>query len=470
METRHFLLGKHGVAESDNAKYEQRRSNPQLTSTMVMAPEEQKLSEEYIQDSFHSYLKSSLTHAKVERLLEPEVLANAEADLMITGMLTSISLPNPPRDASPGPALCLYFAALRCTTVPPSVPLPRSSKSAPPRELTESNCPPAFLGFLRVWASTVPKIQNLVPESQHDLARVICGLQPISQPYNTSVSGIAADLRAVAIEISQRRSFQDRYAGDLQAALDAGSQGSSLKVKTSFVPPPAYDGPSPSTLDVKYEPRYGGKFSPGSPASVFPPRTPSPTLFPHDSPALERIRQILYAALGDVLAGNMKLGRLLKWDPPRAYFASVSLAILEVGTRVVQRDGSIDGGAGLQITLEECPEALKPLMVELADIGKQAKKMSEKDTRAAIEAAQRGDEPTVPRMERLTRMLQEGVGCDRCPNANDGDQLVRSHSVEGRTVTFSNRINALALNISKVKTFRERQNEVFEILSAVCGS
>lgn len=50
-----------------------------------MVPDEQKLSEEYVQDSFHSYLKSSLTHAKVERLLEPEVLASAEGDLMITG-------------------------------------------------------------------------------------------------------------------------------------------------------------------------------------------------------------------------------------------------------------------------------------------------------------------------------------------------------------------------------------------------
>ena len=50
-----------------------------------MIPDEQKLPEEYVQDSFHSYLKSSLTHAKVERLLEPQVLASAEGDLMITG-------------------------------------------------------------------------------------------------------------------------------------------------------------------------------------------------------------------------------------------------------------------------------------------------------------------------------------------------------------------------------------------------
>ncbi|KAF8123457.1 hypothetical protein EV363DRAFT_1435892 [Boletus edulis] len=421
-----------------------------------MVPDEPKLSEQYVQDSFHSYLKSSLTHAKVERLLEPEVLASAEGDLMITG-----------------PALCLYFAALRCTTVPPSVPLPRSSKSVPPRELTEANCPPAFLGFLRVWVSTVPNIQGLAPEYQHDLARVICGLQPITQPLNHAISGIAADLRAVAIEISQRRSFQDRYASDLQAALDAGSSGATLKVKTSFVPPPAYDGPSGS--DAKYGPKYGAKLGspPLSPASVFPPRSPSPMLFPHDSPALERIRQILYAALGDVLEGNTKLGRLLKCDPSRAYFASVSLAILEVGTRAVQPDGSIDGGAGMQITVKECPEALRPLMVELADIGKQVKKMRREDTDAAIEAAQRGEEPDVPRLDQLTRMLQEGVGCDRGPSAHhhngDGGH-VRRTSVQGRTVAFSNRINSLALKIYKIKTFRERQSEVFEILSAVCGS
>ncbi|KAH0832881.1 hypothetical protein J3R83DRAFT_11833 [Lanmaoa asiatica] len=411
-----------------------------------MVPDEQKLTEEYVQDSFHSYLKSSLTHAKVERLLEPEVLASAEGDLMITG-----------------PALCLYFAALRCTTVPPSVPLPRSSKSAPPRELTEANCPPVFLGFLRVWASTVPRIQGLQPEYQHDLARVICNLQPVSEPLNPAVSGIAADLRAVAIEISQRRTFQDRYASDLQAALDAGS-GSTLKVKTSFVPPPAYDGSS--GLDAKYGAKYGS--SPVSPA--FPPRTPSPTLFPHNSPALERIRQILYAALGDVLAGNVELGRLLKWDPPRAYFASVSLAILEVGTRAVQSDGSIDGGPGMQLTLSECPEALRPLMLELGSIGKKVKKIRKEDTEAAIEAAQRGDEPTVPRLDRLRKMLQGGVGCDRGSRASDGEHCVRRESVEGRTVAFSNRINTLALNISKIKTFRERQSEVFEILSAVCGS
>jgi hypothetical protein len=422
-----------------------------------MIPDEQKLSEQYVQDSFHSYLKSSLTHAKVERLLEPEVLANAEGDLMITG-----------------PALCLYFAALRSTTIPPSVPLPRSSKSAPPRDLTESNCPPSFLGFLRVWASNVSRIQGLEPQHQHDLVRIICSLPPLSQPLDPTIAGIAADLRAVAIEISQRRSFQDRYASDIQAALDAGSSGASLKVKTSFVPPPMYDGPDSS--DAKYGAQYGAKYEEpsASPASVFPPRTPSPLLFPYDSPALERIRQILYAALGDVLAGSKTLGRLLKWDPPRAYFASVSLAIVEVATRAVKSDGSVDGGAGMRLTLRECPETLKPLMRELDGIGKQAKEMRDQDTTDAIEAAQRGDELPEPRMDRLRKILQQGVGYDMAGTAWDsdsgGNRGGRKRSMEGRTVAFSNRINALALNISKIKTFRERQGEVFEILSAVCGS
>ncbi|KIJ60364.1 hypothetical protein HYDPIDRAFT_117272 [Hydnomerulius pinastri MD-312] len=414
-----------------------------------MIPEENKLPEQYVQDSFHSYLKSSLTQAKVEKLLEPEVLASAEGDLMITG-----------------PALCLYFAALRSTTIPPSVPLPRSSKSAPPRELTESNCPPTFLSFLRVWASNVSRIQGLEPNSQHDLARVICGLPPLTQPVDPALSGIAADLRAVAIEISQRRSFQDRYATDLQAALDAGSSsGSTLKVKASFVPPPVYD--ASGYTDSKST----GKTSPpASPASAFPPRTPSPMLFLEHSPAIERIRQILYAALGDVLAGSHTLGRLLKWDPPRAYFASVSLAILEVGTRAVNPDGSVDGGAGMKVTLGECPEGLKPLMRELAGIGRQAGEMSAEDDKGAVEALEKGEEMPEPRLERVRKMLEGGVGYDRDASGVGGRDEGRRRSVEGRAVAFSNRINALALNISKVKAFRERQAEVFDILSAVCGT
>ncbi len=50
------------------------------------------LSDEYVQDCFHSYLKSALTQAKVEHLLDTDVLASAEGDLMITGALLILSI------------------------------------------------------------------------------------------------------------------------------------------------------------------------------------------------------------------------------------------------------------------------------------------------------------------------------------------------------------------------------------------
>lgn len=48
-----------------------------------------RLSEEFVQDCFHSYLKSSLTQAKVEQLVDTELLSSAEGDLMITGKHTN---------------------------------------------------------------------------------------------------------------------------------------------------------------------------------------------------------------------------------------------------------------------------------------------------------------------------------------------------------------------------------------------
>ena len=48
-----------------------------------------QLLEQVVQDSFHSYLKSSLTQAKAERLLDADVLSSAEGDLMVTGEFVS---------------------------------------------------------------------------------------------------------------------------------------------------------------------------------------------------------------------------------------------------------------------------------------------------------------------------------------------------------------------------------------------
>ena len=73
----------------------------------------------------------------------------------------------------PGPALlCLYFAALGCTTPShsPSVPLPRSKSSSTPMELSYENCPFPFISFLRVWANTVPTVQS---QSKSDMCQAV---------------------------------------------------------------------------------------------------------------------------------------------------------------------------------------------------------------------------------------------------------------------------------------------------------
>ncbi|KAF9442944.1 hypothetical protein P691DRAFT_764734 [Macrolepiota fuliginosa MF-IS2] len=426
------------------------------------------LSEQTVQDAFHSYLKSSLTHAKIERLLDADILSSAEGDLMITG-----------------PALCLYFAALRCTTNPPSVPLPRSStksssSGSAPIDLSEQNCPPTFKPFLRVWAQTVPSIQSLVPEHQHDLARIICDLPPLSRPPNQSLNGIAAELRAVALEISQRRSFQDRYASDLQAALDAGSvpgstrngQSTNGSLRAAFVPPPVYE-PEPTTPISVTHSDSASMLSPTSSISRQFPRTPSPspspTILSAAAPAIEFIRETMYAALGDTLELFPSLRTLLRTDAPRAYFASVSLAILFVSTRAVDRDNqAIIGVLGAPLSLAQCPAELRPLMLELIGIGEQAREVAEEDDRVAMERVQEGEamvgeEET--RMERVRKILLEGVASEyQRRSAESGE---RRRSVEGRAVAFANRIGELAVRMTALPAFRARQDVVFQVLGGI---
>lgn len=106
-----------------------------------------------------------------------------------------------------GPALCLYFAAIRSSTNPPGVPLPRDA-TGEPVVLSTNTCPPAFINFFALWSSSVGPIKSLNAEQRHDLARAICDQPLLSSNPHPSTNRIAADLRAVAIEISQRRSFQ----------------------------------------------------------------------------------------------------------------------------------------------------------------------------------------------------------------------------------------------------------------------
>jgi hypothetical protein len=103
--------------------------------------------------------------------------------------------------------LCLYLAALRSNTNPPSVPLPHSANDEPV-VLGANTCPPAFANFFALWASSVGPIKKLTTDQRHDLARAICDQPLQSSNPHPATNRIAADLRAAAIEISQRRTFQ----------------------------------------------------------------------------------------------------------------------------------------------------------------------------------------------------------------------------------------------------------------------
>jgi hypothetical protein len=173
-----------------------------------------------------------------------------------------------------------------------------------------------------------------------------------------------------------------------------------------------------------------------------------------------------------VLASTPRLHAQLTRDPPRAYYGSVALAILAVGARSVAADSSTsdaDGGAvwlvrGRRLTVAECPAPLRPLMREFVAVGVEAARIEEEDTMAAIALVQEGREVPVLRLERARLLLECGVGYD----VQEGEESGR-RSAEGRAVAFANRVNALALSMTRLPQFKERQAEVFRVLAAVGG-
>ncbi|KAG8951918.1 hypothetical protein FRC00_007049, partial [Tulasnella sp. 408] len=123
----------------------------------------------------------------------------------------------------------------------------------------------------------------------------------------------------------------------------------------------------------------------------------------------------------------------------------------------------------------------------------------EEDNKKAIELLTAGEETLPePRMDRLRRMLIKGVargweelqrdpsitGADtevmagaafesqvrRSARASDqgaGRARSRDRSPEGTVLQLANRINALALKMTSLPAFRERQDQVFKVLAGV---
>ena len=338
-----------------------------------------------------------------------------------------------------------------------------------------------------------------------------------------------------------RRTFQEKYAHDLQVALDSGAAPTSNRRKqASFVPPPSYDDdpspqssvppspqphparlpphspPRPPSLTLPLPPPRGHSRTPSASSAASSARSPSPspspsarseafspTILADDVPGLEFIRETLYAALADVLERKPHLRALLRADPTRAYYAAVALAIMDVAASSATRpdparaalaalsptsptghahgkgkdaeEPVLRGVLGQTLALRDCPAALRPFMAELCALGRALHEMEDADSAATVRALQRGAAPPVPRLERVYEILERGVGFAR--RASDvgrevpGDEPEalrrRRTSTEGRAVAFANRVNALALGMTKLRAFRERQEMVFKVLAGV---
>ena len=122
------------------------------------------------------------------------------------------------------------------------------------------------------------------------------------------------------------------------------------------------------------------------------------------------------------------------------------------------------GVRGVPLTLADCPAPLRPLMGEFSAIGREAAHIEEEDTMEAIRLVQEGreGEVAVPRLERVRLLLERGAGYDVDGGGNGGRR-----SAEGRAVAFANRVNALALAMTRLPQFKERQDEVFKVLAGV---
>lgn len=86
-------------------------------------------------------------------------------------------------------------------------------------------------------------VQRLPNPLRFDLVRLLCNLPPLQQPVRADVARIAEMLNAVSMEITQRRSFLERYSQDLQQALDAHASSAHTPQRTAtFSAPPGYSG------------------------------------------------------------------------------------------------------------------------------------------------------------------------------------------------------------------------------------
>ncbi|KAI8446209.1 hypothetical protein BY996DRAFT_4587957, partial [Phakopsora pachyrhizi] len=408
--------------------------------------------------------QGALAQACAESLFDTSVLASAEADVQVQG-----------------PAICLLLAALRSQGDPPSI-------STTLIHLSENSCPPSFRNWFRLWADCVPKIKSLRDEQRYDLAKIICDQEPTFQPILIELPILAQNLRAIAIEISQRRTFQERFNEDLDYAIQFGGGAQETyqtPVSSKFHPPPAYDEtiPSPHLPPRRVGSTNNGVLTPPQSASLplkQSDHSTRPSTNLEDHPALAIVRETLYASLADIVYSSPKIHGVLEskdstdGELSKAYFASLCLAILNVSLSLVDlRTRSIkvvNLGRGFPSVMraEDCPPHLQPLIGELFSIAIAAQSLAEEDDRIAIDSMNSQSQAHVrgidqyTKIERLKIELECGANWETGPNSLGIIQ--RADSPTGNVRSTANRINGLALRVSQIESFRERERMLFEVL------
>jgi hypothetical protein len=210
---------------------------------------------------------------------------------------------------------------------------------------------------------------------------------------------------------------------------------------------------------------YGGAGPSGTRRTehTFPPEQQPPPQVPPSSttninmtPEVEAIRQTMYSAISDALAtDNLRL--VLQKDAQRAFFSAVSLANLNVSMNLQPGNNdtpNLVSMMGREIRLTDLPGAYRTCITELAAIGREARKLSEEDDERAIAYVARGRALPEPRIGRVRKLLDRGVGFvgsdGRIRGAKEG-----SGSGTGRSKEFANKISALSIEMMKLPAFQE---------------
>ncbi|BGP53882.1 hypothetical protein JCM8202_006075 [Rhodotorula sphaerocarpa] len=403
-------------------------------------PPADRLSEVQVVESFHLLLRESFRRAQAEGLLSEAEISAADIEVQVAG-----------------PALTLFYAALEAQGDPPCISSPDGSFT-----LSSENCPAPLASAFRLWQECVPRVRRYDEEARGDLARMVCEKEPEGMPLRMDVARTAADLKGIALEILQRRTFQIRFQADLQSSVAGPTAPAGLPAARGS-PPVAYEPPPLYSAEGGSDRSRTSKDLGSQSRSVT--GAGEAHLSGQEAEHLAVIRETLYGALADVLVTTPSILRMLAQGPEwtaKAFFASTCLAILEVALVRVTAEGvravNLGRGSPRVIGIRETPAHLRPFLSRLVEVSQAVRALAEEDDARAVREATEGvQQLSPPRLDLLRTRLSEGVGAN----------ATGSESEMGQIALLANGINGLALGMTSLPAFQERQAQAFQILMSV---